>query len=155
MCSVGGMALHGEGDGGRRTELAMFAPALLAPVGLADGDGDAAPPRAVVIPAPGEDGLLETFDGRKHRIADPPALAAAIGAQPVQVRVDTDHQSEPVSPTWRGSTHACGWLCDFRAEPNGAITAAFRGCRSTSGGAWGWSSTRARRGAGSSGATTG
>ena len=77
MCSVGGMALHGEGDGGRRTELAMFAPALPAPVGLADGDGDAAPPRAVVIPAPGEDGLLETFDGRKHRIADAAALAAA------------------------------------------------------------------------------
>ena len=68
---------------------------------------------------------LETFDGRKHRVADAAALAAAIGAQPVQVRVDTDHQSEPVSPTWRGSTHACGWLRDFRAEPNGAITAAF------------------------------
>ena len=32
MCSVRGMALHGEGDGGgRRTELAMFAPALPAP----------------------------------------------------------------------------------------------------------------------------
>lgn len=30
------MALHGEGDGGRRTELAMFAPALPAPVALTD-----------------------------------------------------------------------------------------------------------------------
>ena len=33
MCSVGGMALHEGGDGGRRTELAMFASALLAPAG--------------------------------------------------------------------------------------------------------------------------
>ena len=49
---------------------------------------------------------LETQDGRAHRVSDPAALAAAIDAQDVGVRIDFDHQSEPASPTFRGSVGA-------------------------------------------------
>lgn len=106
--------------GRRRTELAMFQPPLSAPASAGDDV-----PRAVVLPAPDAAGLLPTFDGRQHRITDPARLAAALNGQPIDVRVDADHQTESISPTWRGSTHALGWLRDFRAEASGAISAAF------------------------------
>lgn len=106
--------------GRRRTELAMFQPPLSAPAGAGDDV-----PRAVVLPAPDAAGLLPTLDGRQHRVPDPARLAEAINGQPIEVRVDTDHQSEPISPTFQGSTHACGWLRDFRASATGEISAAF------------------------------
>lgn len=99
----------------------MFQPPLAAPA-----DADANAPRAVVLPAPDAAGLLPTLDGRKQRVPDPARLVKAINDQPIEVRVDTDHQSEPISPTFRGSTHAYyGWPRDFRAAASGAISAAF------------------------------
>ena len=87
-------------DAGRcHTELAMFQPPLAAP---ADADANAL--RAVVLPAPDAADLLPTLDGRKQRVPDPARLVKAINDQPIEVRVDTDHQSEPISPTFRGST---------------------------------------------------
>lgn len=104
----------------RRTELAMFQPPLSAP------DADSAAPRAVVLPAPAAaGGELPTLDGRTQRVPDPALLADTINGQPIEVRVDADHQSEPISPTYHGSTHAYGWLRDFRAESDGSISAEF------------------------------
>ena len=63
-------------------------------------DGSAEVVRTVV-PAPGEGGRLETRDGRVMRVSDPAALAAAINAQDVGVRVDFNHQSENKSQSGR------------------------------------------------------
>ena len=76
-----------------------------------------------VIPSPGENGELPARDGRVIRVPDPAALAAAINAQEPGVRIDFDHQSERVSPTFRGTTAAEGWVKDFRATADGAIEA--------------------------------
>ena len=76
-----------------------------------------------VIPPPGENGELPARDGRVMRVLDPAALAAAINAQEPGVRIDFDHQSERVSPTFRGTTAAEGWVKDFRARADGAIEA--------------------------------
>ncbi|MDE2904553.1 MAG: hypothetical protein OXQ28_00550 [Acidobacteriota bacterium] len=76
-----------------------------------------------VVPPPGEDGELPTRDGRTQRVSDPAALAAALNAQAVDVRIDFDHQSERSSRTFRGSTAAEGWAKNFRATAEGAIEA--------------------------------
>ena len=76
-----------------------------------------------VIPPPGESGELPTRDGRVMRVSDPAALAAAINAQDPAARIDFDHQSERLSPTFRGTTAAEGWVKDVRATADGAIEA--------------------------------
>ena len=88
----------------------------------ADG-ADAPPLRAVVIPAPTADGVVPTAHGRRHKMSDPAALAARFNAQPVGVRIDYDHQSEPSSPTYHHSSAAHGWARDFRVTANGAVDA--------------------------------
>ena len=87
-------------------------------------DGDDARIRVVVIPAPDEDGIVPTRDGRVHRVTDPRLLAASLNAQEVDARIDFDHQSEPTSPTFNGSTAAeGGWVRDYKATAAGAIEA--------------------------------
>ena len=76
-----------------------------------------------VVPAPGEDGKLKTADGTVMRVSDPAALAASLNAQETGVRIDFDHQSEPSSPTFNGSTAAEGWVKNFRATADGAVEA--------------------------------
>ena len=77
-----------------------------------------------VIPAPGPDGRLAARTGPTQRVSDPAALAAALNAQHPDVRIDFDHQSEPRSRTFRGSTAAEGWAKNFRVAAGGAIEAA-------------------------------
>ena len=89
-----------------------------------DGEGSATV-RAAIIPAPGPDGVVPTRGGRTHRVSDPHRLASALNAQDVDVRIDFDHETEEIAKTFSGSTEAKGgWLSDFRAEANGAISAA-------------------------------
>ncbi len=75
--------------------------------------------RAEILPPVTAEGLLPTSDGRQHRLSDPAALAATLNAQPIDVRVDFDHQSEPVSSTFHDSTAAEGWARSFRANARG------------------------------------
>ena len=79
--------------------------------------------RSTVIPPPGPGGVLPASGGRRQRVGDPVALAARINGQSVGVRIDFDHQTEAVSPTFSGSTAAVGWVSDFRAMPSGSIAA--------------------------------
>lgn len=111
-------ALHAAAPANRAAGLTLALQALSPP----ERDGAAEVVRTVV-PAPGADGRLETQDGRAHRVSDPAALAAAIDAQDVGVRIDFDHQSEPMSPTFQGSTAAVGWARRFRAAADGSIEA--------------------------------
>ena len=88
-----------------------------------DGDGGAQV-RMVVIPATAAGGVVPTRGGRTHRMTDPERLARALNSQTVAARIDFDHQSEPTSRTFGGSTAAeAGWLSSFRAEATGAISA--------------------------------
>ena len=93
-----------------------------APV-VPDGEGGASV-RAIVIPAPRPDGVVPTRGGPTHRMSDPSRLAAALNAQQVDVRIDFDHESEEIAKTFAGSSEAKGgWLSDFRAEEDGAVSA--------------------------------
>ena len=88
----------------------------------AEGD----PPKVVtleVIPPPGADGVLPAADGRRQRVTDAAQLAGALNAQMVNARVDFDHQSEPKSPTFAGTTEAEGWLAQYRPNARGGIDA--------------------------------
>lgn len=76
-----------------------------------------------VIPAPGQGGRLKAGGGLVQRMSNPRAVAAALNAQETGVRIDFDHQSEPSSKTFRGSTAAEGWVKDFRATAEGAVEA--------------------------------
>ena len=87
-------------------------------------DGDSVSIRVPVIPAPAGNGIVPTRSGPTHRVSDPRQLAAALNAQEVDARIDFDHRSEPSSPTFEKSTAADGgWVRDFTAAPDGAITA--------------------------------
>ncbi len=110
-------------DAGRRLSVAVSV--SLHALTEAEADGETEIVRTV-IPAPGEDGKLSTRNGSVQRVPDPAALAAAINAQEVGVRVDFDHQSEPMSRTFRGETAAEGWAKDFRAAADGAIEATLK-----------------------------
>lgn len=101
-------------------ELILHAVCAEAPV-VPDGEGGVKV-RAVVIPAP-VDGVVPTRGGTAHRLSNPAQLAAALDAQEVDVRIDFDHASEPSAKTFAGSTAAVGWVSEFRAEANGAISA--------------------------------
>ena len=75
-----------------------------------------------VIPAPGAGGRIPSRDpDRPVTISDPAALVAALNAEYPAVRVDRDHRSERVSPTFAGDTAAEGWIEEFRLGPDGAI----------------------------------
>ena len=75
-----------------------------------------------VIP-PARGGYLTGRDGRRYRVKSMAALAAAIGAQAVAPRIDFDHRTERISPTFAGSTRAEGWLSNFRVNGNGGLDA--------------------------------
>ena len=75
------------------------------------------------LPPPGSDGVLPAWDGRIQIVRDPKALAASINNQPLPVRIDSDHQSEPKSPTYQKSTAAVGWLRDFFVNERDGISA--------------------------------
>ena len=75
-----------------------------------------------VIPPP-RDGYLVGVDGRRFRVEDMAALAAAINAQATAPRVDFDHRTERSSRTFQGSTRAEGWLSNFRINARGGIDA--------------------------------
>ncbi len=75
-----------------------------------------------VIPPP-RGGYLTGRDGRRFRVKSMAALAARINAQAVAPRIDFDHRSERVSPTFAGSTRAEGWLSNFRVNGNGGLDA--------------------------------
>ena len=77
---------------------------------------------AQIIPPP-VDGRLQTDDGRVQIVEDPAALAAAINAQAVVPRIDIDHESEPQSRAYRGSTQARGWVRNARVNEAGGISA--------------------------------
>ena len=110
-------------NAGESPDLSLHAVCAEAPV-VPDGEGGATV-RAVVIPAPGAGGVVPTRGGAVHRLPRPAQLAAALNAQEVDARIDFDHESEPASKTFSGSTAARGgWLSDFRAEADGAISAA-------------------------------
>ena len=81
------------------------------------------PLSAEVIPPPGPHGLLPARNGRRQYVADTAALVARLNGQAVAARVDFDHRSEPVSPTFAGSTEAEGWLSSFRLNARGGIDA--------------------------------
>ena len=86
--------------------------------------GDNPSPLSVeVIPPPGDSGILRGRDGRSFNVSDVPALAARINSQAVSPRIDFDHQSERVSPTFKGSTAAEGWLTNARVNARGGIDA--------------------------------
>ncbi|MDE0203197.1 MAG: hypothetical protein OXK73_12275 [Rhodospirillaceae bacterium] len=84
---------------------------------------NAPPPSAEVIPPPDGDGIIEGRDGRRYRLKDAAALAARINAQQVKARIDFDHRSERISPTFAGSTAAEGWLKNARPNARGGIDA--------------------------------
>lgn len=87
-------------------------------------DADPRRRRLPVITPLDERGELRTLDGRVFRYPDGAvALAAALNAQPMQVRIDFDHTTEPTSHTYRGSTAAEGWLSEFAPAPEGGVTA--------------------------------
>ena len=97
---------------------------LVLPLGLhASAAQPEGPLRAEIIPPPGPDGCIEGADGRRQYVADMGALAAAIGAQAVQPRIDCDHVSERTSPTFAGSTAALGWVRHPRLNARGGIDA--------------------------------
>lgn len=75
-----------------------------------------------VIPPP-VGGILKGADGRTYRVKSMAALAAAIAAQSTAPRIDFDHRSERVSPTFGGSTRAEGWLSNFRVNARGGLDA--------------------------------
>ena len=90
----------------------------------APADGAAPQPlRAEVIPAPNAKGIVPTRGGPVHRVPDPQRLAAELNAQAVAARVDFDHETEPISKTYRKSSEARGWLSSYRATVAGAIEA--------------------------------
>lgn len=76
-----------------------------------------------VLPPAGRGGLLPASDGRVQRVRDPRALAETINRQPLPVRIDVDHQSEPASPTYNKTSAAVGWLKDFFVNARGGISA--------------------------------
>ena len=82
-----------------------------------------APLATEVVPPPGPHGLLPARNGRRQYVADTAALVARLNGQAVAARVDFDHRSEPVSPTFAGSTEAEGWLSHFRLNARGGIDA--------------------------------
>ena len=97
---------------------------LVLPLGLhASAAQSEGPLRAEIIPPAGPDGCIEGADGRRQYVADMGALAAAIGAQAVQPRIDCDHVSERTSPTFSGSTAALGWVRSPRLNARGGIDA--------------------------------
>ena len=97
---------------------------LVLPLGLhASAAQSEGPLRAEIIPPAGPDGCIEGADGRRQYVADMGALAAAIAAQAVQPRIDYDHVSERVSPTFNGSTAARGWVRHPRLNARGGIDA--------------------------------
>ena len=100
-----------------------FAPWAVALNLQAIAGADAPLPTAEVIPPPNADGILEGRDGRRYRIKDATTLAAQINAQQITPRIDFDHRSERVSPTFAGSTAAEGWLKNVRVNARGGIEA--------------------------------
>ena len=119
MCAMEHVALHAQPTTAPRS--AAIALSLQA---LSEAELDAtAEIVRTVIPAPGEDDKLPTRDGRVQRVMDPAALADALNARSVGVRIDFDHQTEPASRTFRGSTASEGWAKSFRATADGAIEA--------------------------------
>ena len=78
---------------------------------------------AEVIPPPRADANLPSLDGRRQLVKDSHALARILNAQPLGVRIDTDHKSEPGAKTFAGSTAAEGWLERFRVNARGGIDA--------------------------------
>ena len=76
-----------------------------------------------MLPAPDAEGLLTGRDGRMFAVPDPAALVARLNAQPAEARIDFDHETEPMSRTYLGSTRAQGWARDWRVEAGGAISA--------------------------------
>ena len=76
-----------------------------------------------VVPPPGPAGLLPTRDRRRQRVPDIRALADRLNRQETAARVDTDHRSEPTSPTFVGETAAGGWLSNFRVNAKGGVSA--------------------------------
>jgi len=107
-------------DAGRQ----LSAPLALSLQALSEAEaGGTAEIVRTVIPAPGKDGRLKTAGGPVQRMSDPAAVAAALNAREVGVRIDFDHQSEPSSKTFRGSTAAEGWAKNFRATAEGAVEA--------------------------------
>lgn len=76
-----------------------------------------------VVPPPGPGGLLPSRDGRRQRVPDVRALVDRLNHQDVRARVDRDHQSEPTSKTYIGTTAAGGWLSSYRANARGGIDA--------------------------------
>ena len=107
-------------NSGAAGEVVTHAYALPVTFNAADAEETIA---AEVIPPPGPDGLLPASDGRRQRVRDASALARILNAQPLGVRIDTDHQSEPASKTFKGSTAAEGWLERFRVNARGGIEA--------------------------------
>ena len=79
--------------------------------------------RVEIIPPPDADGFLPARDGRRQRVPDMAALAAAIAAQSVEPRLDFDHQTERGSPTFRGETAAEGWVRNPALNERGGISA--------------------------------
>ena len=105
-------------------ERQLSAPLALSLQALSEAEaGGTAEIVRTVIPAPGRGGRLKTAGGPVQRMSDPAGVAAALNAREVGVRIDFDHQSEPSSKTFRGSTAAEGWVKDFRATAEGAIEA--------------------------------
>ena len=98
--------------------LAPFSVAL----NLAAMDDKGLPP-VEVIPAPNAAGVIAGKDGRRYRVKSMAALAQRIAAQEVAPRVDFDHRSERISPTFSGSTAADGWVKSVAVNSRGGINA--------------------------------
>jgi len=80
---------------------------------------DGAPPaRLLLAPA----GPFVGRDGRRYRLDDPPALAAALNATGADLPVDWEHATELLAPLGQRAD-AAAWLSDFRADPEGMTAA--------------------------------
>lgn len=124
-CVEAGPELHAAAPPAGVAPVALHA--LRLPLPAPAPASDATELRIVVVPPADDEGRLPTLSGPTHRVSDPVALAAAMEAQLVQVRVDFDHETEPgAGAAYRGTSAARGWLRGFGVR-DGAIEATMHG----------------------------
>jgi phage I-like protein len=76
---------------------------------------DGAPPARLLLAPPG---AFTGRDGRRYRLDDPAALAAALNATGADLPLDWEHATELLAPQGLRA-EAAAWLSDFRADPEG------------------------------------
>ena len=85
-------------------------------------DGESISIPVTILPAP-VDGMVTARDGRHWRVPDIRSLVTDLNAQPIDVRVDFDHQTEEKSKTYRQNSEAQGWVSGYKVSASGGISA--------------------------------